>query len=183
MLPEHAPLSWKVLTWSQGPDRECRSPAMQPHAGVLPEKLLQRLLTILQDLLLGWALTLFSARAILHLCPLLARNPVDLNPDSDHMDLTSRLGLGFTSSPHIHVLTSAFGWRLSTGLPWLPSSGTADLAVFGVMVLCLPCCLDLPPLWGILSLPNDKSISAIMMEAKNLEALKIIIRSKYAIKF
>lgn len=96
---------------------------------------------------------LFSARATLHPCPHLARNPADLNPDSDHMDLASWLGLGFTSSACTHLLTSTFGWRLSTDLSWLPSSGTADLALFGVTLLCL-------------SLLNDKDTSATMLEGK-----------------
>lgn len=110
---------------------------------------------------------LLFARAILHLnCPHLTRNPVDLNPNSDHMDLTSWFDVGFTSSLCIYLLTSAFGWRLSTDLSWLPSSSAVDLAVLAVMVLCLPCCLDLPPLWTTLSLLNDKDTSAIMLGKK-----------------
>lgn len=81
MLPEHAPLSWKLPACSHGQHSQRSSPAMEPHVEVPPEKPLQGPLTILQDLLLGWALTIFFfARVILHLCPHLARNPVDLNP-------------------------------------------------------------------------------------------------------
>lgn len=169
MLPEHAPLSWKLPACSQGQHSQRSSPAMEPHVEVPPEKPLQGPLTFLQDLLLGWALTIFF---LPELYCTYAHSWLGTLLIWIHMDLTSWPDLGFTSSPCyllsslIQLLTCTFGWRLSTDLSWLPSSGTVDLALFGVMALCLPCCWDIPALWYTLSLLNYKSTSAIMLEGK-----------------
>lgn len=172
MLTEHAPLSWKLPAWSQGQHRQCSSPASKPRAGVLPGKPLQGLLTFLRDLLSGWALTIVFCQSYIASMPTPGQEPSYLNPDSDHMDLTSWLDLGFVSSPCFHLLTSTFGWRLSTDLSWLPSSGTADLALFRLTLLCLPCCLDLSPLWSTLFLLNDKDTSAVLLKGKKIKSIK-----------
>lgn len=75
MFPKHAPLSWKPHAWFQGQHGQRSSPATRLHAGVLPKKPLQRLLTFLQDLLLSWALTLFSCQSYIASMPTPGQEP------------------------------------------------------------------------------------------------------------